>query len=240
MPSRYYTALLFVGGSAALFGLGSLFGLGLLSAPSAPRHETIAIDHKPAKLDKKAKEARRKADARLSPVYPANPGATGQQSNAPKQTAHSDAKQPVNSGAKQTANSARAETSEAKPPSRAQQGTTGASSADEEADSSSAPTSASAQQPAHCAVRACEAAYRSFRASDCTYQPYTGPRQLCTKPPTPYQRQAVRWRDRDAAPPDEDSDLDGAVAAVRRMTPDFEGSDSEPPPPQRRAIVIDR
>jgi penicillin-binding protein 1A len=32
-----------------------------------------------------------------------------------------------------------------------------------------------------CNYRACESAYRSFRASDCTYQPYSGPRTLCEK-----------------------------------------------------------
>ena len=32
-----------------------------------------------------------------------------------------------------------------------------------------------------CNVDACTAAYRSFRPSDCTYQPTGGPRRLCTK-----------------------------------------------------------
>jgi len=32
-----------------------------------------------------------------------------------------------------------------------------------------------------CDVAACSSAYDSFRASDCTYQPYHGPRQLCTR-----------------------------------------------------------
>jgi hypothetical protein len=32
-----------------------------------------------------------------------------------------------------------------------------------------------------CDVTACAAAYRSFRESDCTYNPSVGPRQLCTK-----------------------------------------------------------
>lgn len=32
-----------------------------------------------------------------------------------------------------------------------------------------------------CNYRACDAAYRSFRPSDCTFQPYNGPRRLCTK-----------------------------------------------------------
>ncbi|HSM20327.1 MAG TPA: PBP1A family penicillin-binding protein [Hyphomicrobiales bacterium] len=36
------------------------------------------------------------------------------------------------------------------------------------------------EQP-RCDIEACAAAYRSFRASDCTYQPYNGPRKLCTK-----------------------------------------------------------
>ena len=30
-----------------------------------------------------------------------------------------------------------------------------------------------------CNVSACESYYQSFRASDCTYQPYSGPRQYC-------------------------------------------------------------
>ena len=32
-----------------------------------------------------------------------------------------------------------------------------------------------------CNVDACTAAYRSFTAADCTYQPSNGPRRLCTK-----------------------------------------------------------
>lgn len=33
-----------------------------------------------------------------------------------------------------------------------------------------------------CDLRLCASTYRSFRASDCTYQPYTGgPRQLCER-----------------------------------------------------------
>jgi hypothetical protein len=32
-----------------------------------------------------------------------------------------------------------------------------------------------------CNIDACAAAYRSFRTSDCTYQPTNGPRRLCTK-----------------------------------------------------------
>jgi len=35
--------------------------------------------------------------------------------------------------------------------------------------------------PPKCDVDACADAYRSFRTSDCTYQPIGGPRRLCTK-----------------------------------------------------------
>lgn len=40
---------------------------------------------------------------------------------------------------------------------------------------------AEAPPPAGCNVAACTRAYRSFRASDCTFQPYSGPRRLCLK-----------------------------------------------------------
>jgi hypothetical protein len=32
-----------------------------------------------------------------------------------------------------------------------------------------------------CNVSLCESSYQSFRASDCTYQPYSGPRQYCAR-----------------------------------------------------------
>ena len=43
-----------------------------------------------------------------------------------------------------------------------------------------APVAASEPQ-VRCNVNACSAAYRSFRATDCTYQPNDGPRRLCAK-----------------------------------------------------------
>jgi 1A family penicillin-binding protein len=41
--------------------------------------------------------------------------------------------------------------------------------------------SAEEETPVSCNVRACSRAYRSFRAEDCTFQPYSGPRRLCEK-----------------------------------------------------------
>jgi pyruvate/2-oxoglutarate dehydrogenase complex dihydrolipoamide acyltransferase (E2) component len=43
-----------------------------------------------------------------------------------------------------------------------------------------APQAVTAPRP-KCDIPACEAAYRSFRESDCTYNPNFGPRRLCTK-----------------------------------------------------------
>ena len=37
------------------------------------------------------------------------------------------------------------------------------------------------EAPVACNFRACARAYRSFRATDCTFQPYRGPRRLCEK-----------------------------------------------------------
>ena len=38
-----------------------------------------------------------------------------------------------------------------------------------------------APSPPNCHVEACKAAYFTFSAADCTYQPSNGPRKLCTK-----------------------------------------------------------
>ena len=44
-----------------------------------------------------------------------------------------------------------------------------------------ASTAAEGEGSAACNFRACARAYRSFRASDCTFRPYSGPRRLCEK-----------------------------------------------------------
>ncbi len=66
--------------------------------------------------------------------------------------------------------------------------------------------------PPRCDVAACDAAYRSFRASDCTYQPYDGPRRLCT-----------RTSDDDAA-------LDETAASDEEDADDAQAPPAESPP----------
>jgi hypothetical protein len=43
------------------------------------------------------------------------------------------------------------------------------------------PSAAPSATPPRCNISACAAAYRSFRESDCTYNPSFGPRRLCEK-----------------------------------------------------------
>jgi hypothetical protein len=53
-----------------------------------------------------------------------------------------------------------------------------------------------------CDIDACGAAYRSFRESDCTYNPSFGPRRLCTKgDPEKYAREHPEIAAPAAAPP---------------------------------------
>ena len=51
----------------------------------------------------------------------------------------------------------------------------------EEAQTPAPAASAAVSTANHCAVDACAAAYHSFRASDCTYQPFGSERRVCTK-----------------------------------------------------------
>jgi hypothetical protein len=94
----------------------------------------------------------------------------------------------------------------------------------------------------HCDVQACSGAYRSFRASDCTYQPFDGARRVCEKPPvqrTAREREDSerRKRTRDISPWDvdrstmgsriDDEDDEGAAdfdddserVVIRRLSP---------------------
>ena len=48
-------------------------------------------------------------------------------------------------------------------------------------DATPASATAATAMAGHCNIEACSAAYRSFRASDCTYQPYGADRRACTK-----------------------------------------------------------
>lgn len=68
----------------------------------------------------------------------------------------------------------------AAPPQPANPESTAAAPSAAEADQARAQAPAVTAPPG-CNVSACEAAYRSFNAADCTYQPFDGPRRLCRR-----------------------------------------------------------
>lgn len=89
-----------------------------------------------------------------------------------------------------------------------------------------------------CDVAACASAYRSFRESDCSYQPFEGPRRLCEGAPgaNAPNGQATLAPNAQAAtlPPGQplarsryDNDLRDAERAVRRLPPPGIGDDDE-------------
>lgn len=231
MPSRFYLVMLAIAGACSLFSLGTMFGLGILSEPAPPSRldatmsSTPRVVHKPAETD----EAKRVADRKLSPIYPASPGgtepdqATAEPPTAAAETASVDANTPNEEREPEQQDGKRMSTA------------TTESAKAEFNPRLSAPVSTHANS---CDVQACAAAYRSFRESDCTYQPYDGPRRMCVNPPTPEQQQASNRHDGA-------DDLRAAVDEVRRMrrAPEYydRGPYGPPPPPPmpgRRVIIV--
>ena len=74
-----------------------------------------------------------------------------------------------------------------------------------------------------CDVQACAAHYRSFNPTDCTYQPFDGPRRLCTvgSPPKQASDAAAGMQASDASPPPASSscNVDACAAAYRSFDP---------------------
>jgi hypothetical protein len=78
------------------------------------------------------------------------------------------------------------------------------------------------EQP-KCDIDACSAAYRSFRASDCTWQPYEGPRRFCDKGTPP---QDVAAADQNAETDTDEQVSDKCdIAACKRAYFTFTPSD---------------
>jgi hypothetical protein len=93
-----------------------------------------------------------------------------------------------------------------------------------------------------CDVAACSAAYQSFRASDCTFQPMEGPRKVCDRAPDTTQRAAAPARDMRvetvARRPGKDADLRAVERTVRRITAEEAGIDADMG--RSEVIMIDR
>lgn len=187
----YLVVLIFAGGAA-------MFGLDLITAPLPQHHTappTLSTASKPNKV------ARREADAdrhdvaanskELTPVYPTNPGGV-REVTADKAPSVAPAVAPT---ARETTGAAPAPTpstvaAEVPAPEQKPVVKTAPTVAPPAIAASAAPAAqtqpsqAVAQQSiGHCDVQACASAYHSFRASDCTYQPYEGSRRACIAPP---------------------------------------------------------
>lgn len=102
-------------------------------------------------------------------------------------------------------------------------------------------------------MAACAASYNSFRAADCTYQPFDGPRRICERASPGTQRNAERTTiprmesrlDRAAREARKDAQLRAVSERVKELTStrdDFDENEDidDAPVRSRRVIVIER
>jgi len=187
----YLVVLIFAGGAA-------LFGLDLITAPLPEHHNAppqLSAASKPNKVAKRQADVERHDTAAnnkdLTPVYPANPGGVREVgADKASTTASNASSSPARetTGAAPAAAAAETSTPAPKPAVKTAEVSPPTKDAPPAAPAV-VPTQAVAQQSAgHCDVQACSSAYRSFRASDCTYQPFEGPRRACTAPPATQAR----------------------------------------------------
>ena len=158
----YLIVLIFVAGSA-------LFGFDVLTAPQRGTHAVGApigtlLDKLARRIADEPAMQHEGKPGTLTPIYPTHPGQKAVRAVTPANPA------------------TRAETENANKTKLTE--TTGAVSGENEVAHASTPVKvepALVAHPAvgHCNVPACAATYRSFRAADCTYQPYDGPRRAC-------------------------------------------------------------
>jgi hypothetical protein len=169
-----------------------------LTSPSPqpkPAIQTTAGRTPPPKVDGPNAALSPVYPKRLEPPSPADPANEQAQSSANGVTA----KAPDETG--QTATAELAPLQKA-PPETTGMASRGQSQSQTNVDAANAanrvnnpqqPVPAALPSNNRCDVPACASAYRSFRASDCTYQPFGGERRVCANPPT--QRTARDQRD---------------------------------------------
>ena len=172
-----------------------LLELHWLTSPGTPSRPAITASAPPPAVKAEG------PNVELSPVYPKPepPRSVGSVTGAPEAVARAEASAPEPS-AKAPSEPAVSAPDKAEPadkPEPAQRAvteTTGSAPPSEAAPqpSPSPPRATNVVAKSQCDVAACTAAFSSFRAADCTYQPIEGARQLCVKPPAAAQRSASR------------------------------------------------
>lgn len=177
MPSRTVIALTSAAGVAGIFGIGVLFGLGLLSSPRERQIVSLAGPVvSAAHRSETTGQAASGDDRALSPVYPTHLNGPDTPKPQVQQQASQDA-QAQDTQAQDT----QAASGRPVPPQQVAKIETIPVAPAPATNADAAPVSLESRNA--CDVDACARAYRSFRASDCTYQPYFGPRQLCAGAP---------------------------------------------------------
>jgi hypothetical protein len=176
-----------------------MMGLDWLSTPPPPLPKSVQTASAPAKppVSAAAKETvstqTTVATSKASPTTVAKIDAAKQPDDAAKQPE-------VAVAAPETAGSAPAAAAD-DTPVKATDGTPNIMT--NEGDAGGATAQANAAPPPRCDVQACAAHYRSFNPSDCTFQPFDGPRRLCTigNPPSQANVAPVGVQTSDASRP---------------------------------------
>jgi hypothetical protein len=202
MQSRFAIVVMSIAGAGLLFCAGLVFGLGVMSTPKGGQHKEIAVTNTPVKVARRETTGSSAPDA-LTPLTPVHPGtssaqpttqASAPQPAAPVQAAPGASAAPR--AAPQTQKTADSPAQEAKAAPAPQAAPAEPAPVKQLAPANATPVSLHAKNS--CDVQACSRAYKSFRAEDCTYQPYSGPRQLCVNPPAP-AKEASRGDDKNAS-----------------------------------------
>ena len=177
MSFLIYFFVLLVSAASVLFGL-DLMTSPLPNTPNVPIGRSVQVA-----APTQAQREKRAADERaLTPVYPTEPGKPKLQAQtaetsgaAPQSQAQlTPAPAPLQAPSPQMAPAQ----PKVEPTATAQSSPPATVEAKIEPAVTAQPA---AQQTANsCNVQACGAAYQSFRASDCSYQPTSGPRRACT------------------------------------------------------------
>jgi hypothetical protein len=217
-------------------------------AKPAPAERTATQEQAPAKPAPAERTATKEPDA--APAEAQHPQPPEPPRTTPNPAAQAaEASSATKAGAEKNDNNAGQAIAMARPETSAKDESRASAPAANEP--SSAPV---AQATANrCAIQACAAAYSSFRASDCTYQPFSGPRRVCDAPPG-MQRNAQRGQsrfsdnarlERATRQARRDAELRDVVRSVREMRiPDeramADDADDEPAYGGRRVIIIRR
>ena len=203
MPFLIYFVVLIVTAGAALFGLDVLTAPLPEHNPVVPLISAASAPNKLAKREAERAERDTAANKVLTPIYPANPG--GVRIVAPTGPSAAETSGVVPALARVADTTAAA--GQTRPHQQMVQvsrrpeklaTTPNTSPVELQAVRLAPPEQTVTQQFAdNCDIEACARAYRSFRVSDCSYQPFEGPRRACVAPPASYSgRLASNFRTR--------------------------------------------